>query len=214
MGAAVVVSYGVLISPIGGSNASTVIVTQTTTSNFTLIKPITQTLISSSTVFATPYQVAYLNQTTGMMLQVSVNATTIDEVTPDRWTSILVLISDYNTRPETNNMTAENHWKAQGLSLGQCQNGPIGIGIFPGLFTYENISGAGKVLSLFPPAFCPTFEFPPVITPFYQFAPQSEAAVVQGGYAHQYDSSGNTTQTFTDVTYDLKTIASSVTLNS
>jgi hypothetical protein len=213
VGTTLVVSYGALFST-GGSNVSTVIVTQTTTSDFTVIEPITQTVTSSSTVFSTPYQIGYVNQTTGLMLQLSLNATTIDEISQNNWTSILVLISEYNIRPESNNVTAENDWLLQGLSLGQCQNGPIGIGIFPGGYSLANISLAGKVLSLFPPIFCPAFTFPPVLSPFYLFAPQSDNAEVEGGYAYQYNYSNNRTATFTDVTYDLETISSSVSLNS
>jgi len=213
VGTTLVVSYSVLFSH-GGSTVSTIIVTQTTTSDFTVIEPITQTVTSSSTVFSTPYQISYVNQTTGLMLQLSLNATAIDEISQNNWTSILVLISEYNIRPETNNITAENDWRLQGLSLGQCQNGPIGIGIFPGAYSLSNISLAGKVLSLFPPIFCPAFTFPPVLSPFYVFAPQSEDAEVEGGYAYQYNYSDNRTATFTDVTYDLQSITSSVSLNS
>jgi hypothetical protein len=190
------------------------VVTQTITSDFTIIKPVTQTVTSSSTLFSTPFQVSYLNQTTGLMLQLSLNVTTIDEISQNNWTSILVLISEYNTRPVANNVTAENDWQLQGLSLGQCQNGPIGLGILPGFYSLGNISGAGKLLSLFPPVYCPSVTFPPVFSPFYVFAPESEDAEVQGGYAYQYNYSGNRTSTFTDITYDLESIGSSFVLNS
>ncbi len=214
VGTVLFVSYNVLFSPFGGSSVSTVVVTQTVTSNFTAIEPVTQTITSSSTIFSMPNQVSYVNSTTGLMLQLSLNATDIDQITPNDWTAILAFISEYNTRGETNNVTAENDWQMQGLSLGQCQNGPIGIGIFPGFYSLNNISKAGKALSLFPPIFCPSFTFPQTLSPFFVFAPQSAEAEVEGGYSTQYNHFANTTETFTDVTYDLQSITSSVTLNS
>ncbi len=188
--------------------------TQTVTNNFTAIEPVTQTITSSSTIFSTPNQVNYVNATTGLMLQLSLNSTDIDEITPNDWTSILAFVSEYNTRGVTNNITSENDWRVQDLSVGQCQNGPIGIGIFPGYYDSSNISSAGKALSLFPPIFCPAFTFPQTLPPFYVFAPQSSEAEVEGGYSTQYAHSANVTETYTDVTYNLESLTSSVTLNS
>jgi hypothetical protein len=214
VGATLVVTYNVLSSEINGTSLPTVVITQTTTSDLTVLQPVTQTVTSSSTIFSTPYEITYLNQSTGLMLELSLNATAIDEITPEYWTSILVLISEYNTRPESNNLSAENDWRVQGLSLGQCQNGPVGIGIFPGSYSQNNVSLAGKALSLFPPIFCPAFTYPPANSPFYIFAPLSDQAEVQGGYAYQYNYQDNRTETYTDVTYDLQTISSSVSLDS
>jgi hypothetical protein len=215
VGTTLLVSYNYLFAPFSNASPTTTeVLTQTVTSNFTAIVPITQTITSSSTIFSTPDQVSYVNATSGLMLQLSLNSTDIDQITPNDWTSILVFISEYNTRGTTNNITAANDWRMQGLSLGQCQNGPIGLGIFPGYYVLNNISAAGKSLSLFPPIFCPTFTLPQAVAPFYVFAPQSAEAEVQGAYSTQYDHSGNTTETFTDLTYNLESITSSVTLNS
>jgi hypothetical protein len=215
--ALVVVTAGTIYSENLLAHPSTTTIMQTTTNALTVLRPITSTSIVTSTLMAIPDEVENTNYTTGLMLLMDLNSTEIVNLNSTESTSILVLISEYNWRPSSNNVTGENDWKILGLTLEQCQDGPMGIGIYPGYYTLQNVSGAGNPLFLSNDIFgCPSRPIPPGVLPYYDFYPQSETAQVEVGTStYQYVSGGNTSiETVTQFTVAPEQIAASIVVNS
>ena len=83
------------------------------------------------------------NSATGLMLGLSLNATTIRSGQTVNFSA-----SEYNTLDVTNNVTASNSWPLNGLSLGVCGtvNQPFGMAVFKGYYSKSNISSAERLL--------------------------------------------------------------------
>ena len=87
----------------------------------------------------------------GLKLTLSVNSTMIPSQD-----AIHITTSVLNTLPTANNLTASNAWAIGGLSAGPCDLGnstnklffPVGIGVFRGTYGLNNLSSAGKPLSV------------------------------------------------------------------
>lgn len=187
------------------------ILTQTDTSTATFIKPITETVTTSDAVIMLPDEAQSTNQTTGLMFEIALNSSLIVETGNDS-TSILVVVSEYNFRNAINNLTSENDWRIDGLTLGQCRSGPFGIAVFPGYYSLTNISNAPSALSLNGPTWCPVQSIQ-TLSSFYAFLPQSSVAIVRAGTGYQYDYSGNHTTTITELTTAPEPIINTITFN-
>lgn len=87
----------------------------------------------------------------GLELTLSVNSTTVPSQD-----AIEISISVLNALPDANNLSASNDWAIGGLSAGPCDLGnstnklffPVGISVFRGTYGLNNLSSAGKPLSV------------------------------------------------------------------
>jgi len=153
-------------------------VTQTTQQLVTALVPTTvtqtavETVVQTSSIYLSPEQVEYVNQVTGLQLQLATNVSVIfsNPHFKNESGAILVLISLFNTLPTVNNITAAKNWALSDLSAGMCSNfnQPYGIEIMQGYYTKSNVTSATP-LPLFQAAYCPVY-FPPA---FFLFDPQS-----------------------------------------
>lgn len=107
----------------------------------------------------------------GLQLMISTNATEIS-----LGESIQVDLSEFNTLPALNNVTAAHDWPTQ-VALGPCENiyvQPFGIAVYAGHVDGQNIS-QGQRVNVFPPTACP--QYIRLVTG-YEFQPLSDLAVV------------------------------------
>jgi len=94
-------------------------------------------------------------------------------------TSLEVNVSDYNSSPDSLNLTRETSWALDGLSTGGCPSlyYPFGIAVYLGVYTAANASQAAP-LRVFPEIPCPLLVR--YITG-YLFLPTSDHAIVLPG---------------------------------
>jgi len=137
----------------------------------TVVAPGTTTT-SSSTTFSFPGEksvsVASMH---GLELQASLNAT---EVASGE--TVQVSLSEFNTLPTLNNVSASNDWAAQ-VALGACKNvydQPFGIAVYYGQVDERNIS-QGRQVSIFPLTACPMYIR---LVTGYEFQPGSDLALI------------------------------------
>lgn len=94
---------------------------------------------------------------------------------------VTINVTVSNMLNSTNNVTTSNTWPVSDLALGPCgtTNYPMGVGIFQGYYSQDNISSAGKPLSIYNPG---EFMCPMILSNIssYEFKPQSDSAQVLG----------------------------------
>jgi len=104
--------------------------------------PITQTgpdylPVNPSTLNQTAF---VINETSGLETILSLNATSLPS---GQWVSISII--ENNTLTRAVNVSASQDWRPTRLSLNACsENYPIGVGVYEGYYTMENISGASE----------------------------------------------------------------------
>lgn len=131
-----------------------------------------QSSSSASTTAASPGEknVSVPSQR-GLELIVALNATEV--VTGE---AIQVNLSEFNTLPTVNNVSASVDWPAQ-VSLGPCKNvydQPFGIAVYSGHVDEQNLS-QGQRVAIFPIVACPMYIR---LVTGYEFQPQSDLALV------------------------------------
>jgi hypothetical protein len=182
------------------------------TSTVTAIVPITQNVTVSTTLYGSPQQNDFFDQTTGLLLQMSVNTTVIEDYNSTTSTALLVSLTEFNTLFQQNNISQADDWKIQGISSGNSCNAfnSLGIAVFSGYYTQSNISNAANPLQLFvPPPPCPYYPNPV----FFVFQQDSQYAEVENSLGYQLSISGNTTLTTTQIGYEYEPVIDTFSIN-
>jgi len=107
----------------------------------------------------------------GLELQVTLNATQITS-----GESVQVSLSEFNTLPTVNNVSASQAWPTQ-VALGACRNiydQPFGMAVYFGVVDAQNLS-QGRQADVFPATACPMYIR---LVTGYEFQPASDSAVV------------------------------------
>ena len=133
------------------------------------------------------------SSTLGLELLLSVNSTAIPSED-----AINISTEVLNTRPTANNLTASDDWAIQNLSSGSCDLGnstnkmfsPVGLGVFKGTYALNNISSAGRPLSVWAVVSCPADfisignqSYPLRSITSYSLLPRSDKGTYTGYYA-------------------------------
>lgn len=123
-----------------------------------------------------PLSTHSLNSTSGLDLRLSLNSLNLTS-----GSTIDINISEYNTRLYPNKVLPITNWAVTGLSLGPCEaNIPIGIVVFGGYYTLQNVSlaaaNANQRLEIYYPGIygCPAI----FAVSYYLFQPNSDQATV------------------------------------
>ena len=172
-----------------------------------LVPPTAQATTTTITIL--PASSQSVNQTAGLRLQISINASTIvDNPSLNSSETILVSIAEYNVLPELNNVTAGNNWPIGNLSVGGCGSiDPFGIAVFEGYYTSTNISKASS-MNLFEVLSCPVEPSPE----YYVFEPNSNSATIIS-YPLYISIAPNGTTTTNHQTYSMQLITDNISLN-
>jgi hypothetical protein len=95
-------------------------------------------------------------------------------ITQNQTLGIDILVN--NTSQNVLVKDSQNNWPTNGLSMGSCQLDPVGIGIYEGNYTLENIASA-RLLQLYQNGTynCPTLTG----VDSYVFEPSSDKAVLE-----------------------------------
>jgi len=103
---------------------------------------------------------------------------------------VSLVAEEYNTLPQTNNVSASTAFGLDGLSLSPCGRyaSPYGVALYSGAYTGANISQA-QPLQIYPLVPCPMFIR---LVTGYLFQPSSDMALILPG-------SGNSTEMLTAV---------------
>ena len=116
------------------------------------------------------------NATMGLELRLVLNSSLL---LPGGGVAVYVTVS--NILNSTNNVKSSNSWPRSDLALGPCgtANYPMGVGIFMGYYSQDNISSAGKPLSIYNPGeyMCPLISSNIYS---YEFKPRGDSAQVLG----------------------------------
>lgn len=88
------------------------------------------------------------DSTTDLALVISLNATTIRS-----GEGVAVTISDYNTLSRLNNVSEARSFALPSLRLGPCNapSLPLGVAVFDGHYTQQNVSSAVPLITLYKP---------------------------------------------------------------
>jgi len=154
---AFVVATIMVVSAVAVLSVQTVMAPGTTTTSMTLSSPGEKSV-----------SVASMH---GLELQVTLNATGIDS-----GQTVLVSLSEFNTLPTVNNVSASQDWAAQ-VALGPCRNiydQPFGIAVYNGTLDEKNLS-QGRQVNVFPVAACPMYIR---LVTGYEFQPGSDLALI------------------------------------
>lgn len=126
---------------------------------------------STSVMNYSSYNPSNQTSNSAMALELSLSINSI-YYTPGQ--EISLNISEFNTLPETNNLSSAYNWSIPGLSLGPCGSSlPIGMEVFRGYFASNNISQASTdSLQIYEPGLyaCPLVE----VAHSFSFAPESD----------------------------------------
>lgn len=123
-----------------------------------------------------PSSAVEFNSSLGLELELALNSTSIKS-----GQAISINVTEYNALNSVNNVTKAGDWAISGLTLGGCGtlNYPLGIEIFKGNYSVNNISSLGAQTGLLfyhPGAYsCPAIFF---VTD-YEFEPASNIAAIQ-----------------------------------
>ncbi len=116
------------------------------------------------------------NETDGLALTLSVNATTLR---PGEGLAMTVV--EENTLDKVNRVPAAQEWAVEGLTLGPCGtlNYPVGLALFKGYYTAATVGGSTP-LKLYDPTVL--YHCPMILAGItaYEFQPQSNVADVYG----------------------------------
>ena len=131
-----------------------------------------QSTSSASTTTASPEaKNVSVSSAYGLVLRAALNAT---DIIPGE--EVLVNLSEFNTLPTINNVSAKDGWPTQ-VSLGPCRNiydQPFGIAVYYGHVDEQNLS-QGKQVDIFPMVACPMYIR---LVTGYEFQPKSDLAVI------------------------------------
>lgn len=132
---------------------------------------------TSSTIYKPfPLSGESTNASLGLQLELALNSSLL---LSRGGVDLNVTVSNILNAP--NNVTSSKAWPVSDLALGPCGtvNYPMGVGIFHGYYSQNNISSAGKLLSIYDPG---EYMCPMILSNIYsyQFKPHSDSSQVMG----------------------------------
>lgn len=163
------------------STTETRSLTTTTTVSTTTTASTTKTILTSTVISSFhdaglwAHSTSIVNPSTALELSLSLNVTSVSA-----GHTLGIVVREYNTLAEDNNLTFPNSWPLPGVVLGACgsQGLPLGVAVYQGYLTSGNISSA-EALQTWPPGAvsCPAFIEPGSA---YEFNSVSDWAAVYG----------------------------------
>ena len=102
----------------------------------------------------------------------------MNSVQLQRGQSIGATVTVFNSLETVNNVSAASEWPIKGLTTGACGtlNEPLGLALFQGYYTSQNISLAGAPLELYYPG---VYNCPAILdVKYYLFQPHSYSATI------------------------------------